>query len=158
MMGMEGTRSFTCIVCPNGCRLQVEEKQGEIRVTGNQCKRGIAFAEAEVTNPTRTVTSTIRTVFPQVPVVPVRIRGEIPRDKIGEVMAFLNTVILREPLGIGAVAVENILGLGRDLILTSNVLAEALFNGWSGGSGPPGGGAGAEPLPLKPPPHIGGEV
>ncbi|MDR1108400.1 MAG: DUF1667 domain-containing protein [Spirochaetaceae bacterium] len=124
MMEREGMRPLTCIVCPNGCRLQVEVKSGEIRVSGNQCKRGAVFAKAEITHPTRTVTTTIRTVFPQAPVVPVRIRGEIPKDKIRDVMAFLGTLTLREPLGIGAVVVENLLGLGCDLIITSNILAE----------------------------------
>jgi CxxC motif-containing protein len=101
------------------------EKRGEcLIISGNQCKRGAAFAEAEITNPTRTLTTTVRTVFPQAPVVPVRTRGEIPKDKIREVMAFLNTVTIREPLEIGAAVVENVLGLGRDVIVTSDVLAE----------------------------------
>jgi CxxC motif-containing protein len=137
----EGIRSFTCIVCPAGCRLQAEKEPGGVRVSGNRCKRGAAFAEAEITHPTRTLTSTVRTVFPWAPVVPVRIRGEIPRDKVREVMAFLNTLLLKEPLGIGAVAAENVLGLGPDLLVTSKVLAD----GGSGGAGPPSGGvAGAE--------------
>jgi CxxC motif-containing protein len=75
-----------------------------------------------MTNPTRTVTTTVRTVFPQAPVVPVRTQGEIPKGKIGDVMAVLNSITIKEPLGIGAVVVENVLGLGRDIIVTSNVL------------------------------------
>jgi CxxC motif-containing protein len=99
------------------------EKQAEgLKITGNQCKRGIGFAEAEITHPTRTLTTTVRTIFPQAPVLPVRTRGEIPKEKIREVMAFLNTVTIREPLGIGAVAAENVLGLGKDIIVTSDAL------------------------------------
>ncbi|MDR2363347.1 MAG: DUF1667 domain-containing protein [Spirochaetaceae bacterium] len=115
---------MTCIVCPNGCRIQVEKKAEGLAITGNQCKRGAAFAEAEITNPTRTVTTTVRTVFPRAPVVPVRTRGEIPKDKIRDLMAFLNTLTVTEPLGIGAAVVKNVLGLGRDVVVTSNVLAE----------------------------------
>lgn len=33
-------KELTCIVCPNGCRLMVEEAEGGFRVTGNRCKRG----------------------------------------------------------------------------------------------------------------------
>ena len=120
----ERVRSLTCIVCPNGCRIQVEKKAEGLVITGNQCKRGAAFAEAEITNPTRTVTTTVRTVFSQAPVVPVRTGGEIPKDKIRDLMAFLNTLTIKEPLGIGAAVVKNVLGLGRDVILTCNVLAE----------------------------------
>jgi CxxC motif-containing protein len=120
-----------CIVCPNGCRLQVEESAADnaadtagIRVMGNQCERGVAFARAELTNPTRTLTTTVRTAFREVPVLPVRTSGEIPKGKIPEVMAFLGTVTVTEPLGIGAVVAERVLGLDSDIIVTSNILKE----------------------------------
>ncbi|MDR2068690.1 MAG: DUF1667 domain-containing protein [Spirochaetaceae bacterium] len=125
-MDRDEKRLLTCIVCPNGCRLTVEKKAEGFKITGNQCKRGIGFAEAEITHPARTLTTTVRTIFPQAPVLPVRTRGEIPKDKIREVMAFLNTITIREPLGIGAVAVENVLGLGRDVIVTSDMLNSRL--------------------------------
>ncbi|MDR2159904.1 MAG: DUF1667 domain-containing protein [Treponema sp.] len=114
-------KELLCIVCPNGCRLRVEESGGGIQVAGNQCKRGIDFARAEITNPTRTLTTTVRTVFPEVPALPVRTAGEIPKGKIGEAMAFLATVVVGEPLRIGAAAAE-LPGMGR-VIVTSNVLA-----------------------------------
>ncbi|MDR3161269.1 MAG: DUF1667 domain-containing protein, partial [Spirochaetaceae bacterium] len=120
-MMAEEIRTLTCIVCPNGCRIRAEKTAAGFNIIGNQCKRGAAFAEAEITNPTRTLTTTIRTVFPYAPVVPVRTRGEIPKDKIREVMAFLNTLVIKEPVGIGTAAAENVLGLGRDVIITSNV-------------------------------------
>jgi CxxC motif-containing protein len=123
-MMAEEIRTLTCIVCPNGCRIRAEKIAEGLNISGNQCKRGAAFAEAEITNPTRTLTTTVRTAFPQVPVVPVRTGGEIPKGKIREVMAFLNTLTVREPVGIGAVVAENVLGLGQDIILTSNVLAD----------------------------------
>jgi CxxC motif-containing protein len=118
-------RELVCIVCPNGCRLQVETDQGNIQVTGNRCKRGIDFAQGEITNPVRTLTSTVRTSFPGVPVLPVRTDGEIPREKIPALMRFLGTIIVQEPLGIGAVAAANPLNLGRNIIVTSNILLEA---------------------------------
>jgi CxxC motif-containing protein len=120
-------REIICIVCPNGCRLSVTEHSGEIgeiKVSGNQCKRGVDFARAEITNPTRTLTSTVRTSFPAVPVLPVRTAGEIPKGKIRETMRFLNTITINRPLGIGDAAAENVLGLGIDVIVTSNVLRE----------------------------------
>ncbi|MFP3090453.1 DUF1667 domain-containing protein [Treponema sp. TIM-1] len=121
-MNRDEKRVLTCIVCPNGCRLTVEKQAEGLKITGNQCKRGLAFAEAEITHPTRTLTTTVRTIFPQAPVLPVRTQGEIPKEKIREVMAFLNTITITEPLGIGAVAAENVLGLGRDVIVTSDLL------------------------------------
>lgn len=114
-------KELLCIVCPNGCRLQVEEADGGVQVTGNRCKRGSDFARAEITNPVRTLTTTVRTVFPEVPVLPVRSDGEIPKGKIGEAMALLAGVVIREPLRIGAVAAE-LPGIGR-MIVTGNALA-----------------------------------
>ncbi|MDR2629605.1 MAG: DUF1667 domain-containing protein [Spirochaetaceae bacterium] len=125
-MNRDERKVLTCIVCPNGCRLTVEKTAEGLKITGNQCKRGIAFGEAEITHPTRTLTTTVRTVFPEAPVLPVRTRGEIPKDKIEAVMAFLNTITITEPLGIGAVAAENVLGLGQDLIVTSDMLVSGL--------------------------------
>jgi CxxC motif-containing protein len=117
-------RELICIVCPNGCRLQVEEQGGELLITGNLCKRGLAFAEAEITHPTRTVTSTVRTAFPDVPVLPVRTDGEIPKGKIPELMEVLRGLTIQRPLKIGETVVENLLGLGVNLIATSNILGE----------------------------------
>ena len=44
---------MVCIVCPNGCRLDVTQNGNEISVLGNKCKRGEAFARTELTAPTR---------------------------------------------------------------------------------------------------------
>ena len=117
-------RQILCIVCPNGCRLGIEGTAENFTVSGNQCGRGLDFAKAEMTNPTRTLTTTVRTSFPGVPVLPVRTAGEIPKGKIREVMQHINTITVNHPLGIGEPAVTNILGLGVDIIVTNNILKE----------------------------------
>ena len=54
-------RELICIGCPMGCPLTVEMNGKEVvSVSGNTCKRGATYAEKEVTNPTRIVTSTVR--------------------------------------------------------------------------------------------------
>jgi CxxC motif-containing protein len=117
-------KELLCITCPNGCHLQVEETGDGLNGTGNRCQRGIAFAEAEITNPVRALTTTVRTAFPGVPVLPVRTAGEIPKGRIRDVMAALNRVTVSSPVGIGAVVTENVLGLGVDVICTSSILQE----------------------------------
>ncbi|MDR0877329.1 MAG: DUF1667 domain-containing protein [Treponema sp.] len=104
--------------------MTVEKTQDGFSVSGNRCKRGIAFAETEMTNPTRSLTTTVRTAFPGVPVLPVRTAGEIPKGKIPELMQFLNTVTVREALPAGAAVAENVFGLGINVIATSNILCE----------------------------------
>ncbi len=117
-------KTIPCIVCPNGCRLSAEKNAdgSGYAISGNKCKRGIDFAIAEITNPMRTLTTTIRTNFPGVPVLPVRTTGEIPKGKIREAMNYINTITVSQPLGIGEIVVENILGLGADIIVTNDIL------------------------------------
>lgn len=115
-------KEFNCIVCPRGCLLHVEEVDGEFTVTGNTCQRGANFAISEMTEPKRTICSTVKTAFPEVPVLPVRVSEDIPKDRIFDVMAEINAVTLSERVGRGDVIIENVLGLGVNVISTSSVL------------------------------------
>lgn len=119
-------KEMICITCPNGCALRVEENDGKITVTGNKCPRGVAFATTELTHPMRTICSTVRTVYPAVPVIPVRVTKEIPKQRIFDVMRELDSIRVEEALGRGEVLIGNVLGLGADIIVTSNVLKEYL--------------------------------
>lgn len=117
-------KQLVCIGCPRGCRLTVEEKDGEYIVTGNACPRGKAFAISEMTAPKRTICSTVKTVFAGCPVLPVRVSDDIPKEKIFDVMREINAVTLRERIGRGDVVIENVLGLGVDVISTSDLLKQ----------------------------------
>ena len=117
-------KQLVCIGCPRGCRLTVEEKDGEYIVTGNTCPRGKAFAISEMTAPKRTICSTVKTVFSGCPVLPVRVSDDIPKEKIFDVMREINAVTLRERIGRGDVVIENVLGLGVDVISTSDLLKQ----------------------------------
>ena len=116
---------LVCIVCPRGCALQVEREGDTFRVTGNSCKRGEAFAISEQTAPMRTLCTTVRTAFPGVPVLPVRVSAEIPKEKIFPVMEAINAVTLETPVSMGGAILENVLGLGVDLVAASGLLRRA---------------------------------
>ena len=58
---------FTCIVCPNSCLITVEESDGSLKITGNQCKRGEEFAKNEYTHPMRMFTSTMKIMNAVIP-------------------------------------------------------------------------------------------
>ena len=112
-------KEMICIVCPAGCKLEIDKN---LAVSGNGCKKGAEFAVAEMTNPMRTLCSTARTAFDDVPVLPVRLSGEIPKGRIFDVMKEINKVTVRERIGLGAVIIADVLGLGVDVIVTSGVL------------------------------------
>ena len=114
-------KELVCIGCPRGCQLKIEKNnRDEWVVTGNTCKRGEAFAISEMTAPKRTICSVVKTAFPETPVLPVRVSADIPKERIFDVMAQLRTVTVTERIGRGDVVIPNVLGLGVDIIATSN--------------------------------------
>ncbi len=114
--------SFTCIVCPNGCRISAEFKDGDYVFSGHKCARGIAFARAELTAPMRSVTTTVRTAFPEAPALPVRTNGEIPKELLPAFIRTLASLVVTKKVGIGETVVADILGTGCDVIATSDGL------------------------------------
>lgn len=123
---MSGKKTITCINCPRGCRMEVEKTEsGEIIVTGNSCRRGEQFGKQEMTMPMRTICSTVRTVFPEEPVLPCRVSAEIPKERIFDVMKEINRVTVKERIGRGDVIIPNVCGLGVDVIATSGALQES---------------------------------
>ena len=117
-------KEFNCIGCPRGCLLHVEEENGGFTVTGNSCDNGRKFAISEMTEPKRTICSTVRTVFTDAPVLPVKVSADIPKDRVFDVMREINSVVLTQRISGGDAVIENVLGLGVDVISTSNVLNE----------------------------------
>lgn len=115
-------REMVCIVCPRGCTMKIDGEGENITVTGNSCKRGAQFAVSEMTAPARTICTTVKTVFPEAPVLPVRVSAEIPKDRIFDVMREINKTTVSERIGRGDVVIKNVLGLEADIIATSSLL------------------------------------
>lgn len=116
---------MVCIVCPNGCRLDVTQNGNEISVLGNKCKRGEAFARTELTAPTRSVTTLVASTVEGFPVVSVRTDGEIPKGKIFDLVRLLKNVVLDKPLSIGTVVLADVFGTGVNVITTTDMRQQA---------------------------------
>jgi len=91
-------------------------------VEGNKCDKGREFAAHEMDNPSRTLTTTVRTKFPGVPVISVRTAGEIPRTKLAEAMKELCEVIVETELNCGDTVLEDVAETGVSVIITSAAL------------------------------------
>ena len=118
------TREMICINCPMGCSLTVTQADdGTITVTGNTCKRGSDYAAKEVTHPTRIVTSTVCVRGGSIPMVSVKTAQDIPKEKIFEIMKYINALTVTAPVHIGDVLLKDIAGTGVDLIATKEVLS-----------------------------------
>ena len=119
-------KELVCITCPNSCYMTVECKDGQWIVTGNRCPRGQKFAEDEMTCPKRTFSTTVKTAWKEVPVIPVRVSAEVPKEKIFEIMEVINHMTVRGSIGREEVLIPNVLGLDADVIVTSDCLKEYL--------------------------------
>lgn len=111
-------REFTCIVCPKGCRIFADE---EGKLTGAGCERGVAYVAAEMENPTRMITSTVRLAGSDLPRLPVKTSAPIPKKMMMRAVALLNDVDVSVPVKRGDVILKNILDTGVDFIAAKTV-------------------------------------
>lgn len=114
------TINMTCINCPMGCSLIVKVDGDDISVTGNTCPRGEAYGKTEVTNPTRTVTSSIAVIGNDR--VSCKTQNPIPKDKIFDVMNEIKKARVNSPVKIGDVLIENVAGTGVNVVATKNIM------------------------------------
>lgn len=115
-------REITCIVCPLGCRIRVEMEGGEIKnIKGYSCPKGLEYARNEVTMPKRMVTTSVRAKGGHLPLLSVRTKEPVPKEKIHEIMLELAKIEVKAPVKIGDVVVKNILGTGVDIVATRNL-------------------------------------
>lgn len=110
--------NLICIVCPRGCTLEIDQTGDGIHVSGNLCPRGVVFAKNELTNPLRSLTTTVRTSLPGINVLPVRTTQDIPKSKIREAMEIINKLMITHPVKSGDVIYENLLGSESHVIVT----------------------------------------
>ena len=108
-------KELTCIVCPKGCRLKVDEENG-YAVTGNSCEKGAAYGYNELTNPMRVVTSTVKLEGGLHRRLPVKTNGDIPRKYVRDCVKLLDEVTVKAPVKTGDVIVPNVFGLGVDIV------------------------------------------
>ncbi len=116
------TKVMNCIMCPMGCEMTVTLEKGKFAgVTGNSCPRGARYAETEVTDPRRMLTTTVRIKGGLLPLLPVVSADVLPKGKIADCAAYLRNVIVEAPVQAGDVIVPDILGLGVDIVASRDM-------------------------------------
>jgi len=120
LKGNISKKNITCIVCPQGCNLEVwyNENNEVEEIKGYTCKRGLEYGKAESVNPVRMLTTTIRIDGGKLPVIPVKSDKPLPKDLLLECMNIISKVQVKAPVSSGEVIVENILGTGVNIITT----------------------------------------
>jgi CxxC motif-containing protein len=116
-------KEMACIVCPLSCHLQVEldEAGNVIKVEGNTCPRGEKYARSEMTNPERMLTSTVKITGAIYPRLPIILTGVIPKGKMLDVMGEINQANVKAPVEMNQVILENVCGLGVNVIASRSM-------------------------------------
>ena len=118
------TTELTCIVCPVGCALRVEQTDGGevVSVAGNTCPRGAAYGKDEVLHPVRTLTTTVR-VRGAERLLPVKTDRPIPKEKLFQAMEKINSLSIDAPIKIGDVLLPDL--FGAKLVAAANIGSSA---------------------------------
>lgn len=115
-------KEFTCIVCPRGCNISVNMENSTIKSINNAtCKRGEEYATQEITNPLRSIASSVIIENGDLPLASVRLTKPIPKSLIFKVMEEINNIRINAPVKIGQIIITNILDTNSDLIITRDV-------------------------------------
>ncbi|MDI6916201.1 MAG: DUF1667 domain-containing protein [Thermoplasmatales archaeon] len=119
---MAEKKKTICIICPIGCRMQVKMhgKQIEI-IEGNKCKKGAEYAQEEVLNPRRVLTSSVLILGGELPIVSVKTLAPIPKEKVFDALAEIKRTVVNAPVRSGDVIIKNVADTGINIVATKAV-------------------------------------
>lgn len=119
---MSEKKNLVCIVCPQGCNIEIEMGgMGIESITGYKCRRGQEYARQECINPVRTITTTVKLINGRLNVAPVKSDRPIPKKLMRDCVREINKRTLQVPVKIGDIVIENVLGTDANIVATSNV-------------------------------------
>jgi len=129
-------KSLTCIVCPIGCALEVNEDAsspegcmplGRLSVTGNKCSRGAEYALEEIRAPKRVVTATVLikkqalAMTSSINRIPVKTSSPCPREKIPELLKDIYKIEITPPVKVGDVLISDWRGEKINIVATRTI-------------------------------------
>jgi CxxC motif-containing protein len=120
----EGYKDIRCIVCPTGCLVHVENINGELIIEGHSCSRGEEYAKEEFISPKRILTTTMRVENGFLPLIPVRSEKPIPKEKLEDTLKEIAITVIKAPIKMGDVLIEDVLGLDINIIASRDLIAK----------------------------------
>ena len=116
-MKIKLNKKLTCIVCPVGCNLKINSIDGcSYIVKGYKCKKGKIFAEEEIIDPRRIITTTIKIDSKRLNRLPVKTNNPVPKDKIINFVKQIKKIKIKPPIRMGDILSRNIFNSGVDII------------------------------------------
>lgn len=117
------TKEITCISCPAGCHVVVSLKDSKkiLKIDGAKCSKGVIYAQNEITNPVRTVTTTVRILnSSDLKLLPVKTSSPVPKDKTFDVIKDADNISIEAPVAVGDIIIENVAKTDANLLATSS--------------------------------------
>jgi len=130
-------RNLTCIVCPIGCSLEVEENNEQrtennvssdnFSVKGNRCARGVNYAREELRSPKRVITATclierqFQTEHNPVRRIPVKTSSPCPKEKISALLEDIYKLKVSLPVKAGDIIISDWKGERIDVVATRSM-------------------------------------
>ena len=113
-----------CVSCPKGCSLQLLRGGNTVEIKGNKCSKGVEYALAEISDPRRMATTTVRVSHGCRPLLPVRSGKTVPKRLLADVVRSLKQVVVEAPVRQGQVIVADILKTGIDIIASRDIVLD----------------------------------
>ena len=113
-------KELICIICPRGCKLDVNAENGEAKVKGNFCPKGEAYGEEEVIAPKRTVNSVVRVGNSVDTMVSVKSSVPVLKSDVFKVMDAIRRASVSAPVKMGDVVLKDI--CGTNVVATKAIL------------------------------------
>jgi len=113
---------YICIVCPNGCRLTVEQTPDGVVVKGHRCPNGESYGRDEYLDPRRVVTAVVRTDDPDHPCAPVKSERPVAKKDIMSVLRHLYGIRVTLPVRSGDACIADCCGTGISIVFTRTLL------------------------------------
>ena len=112
-------KTFTCIICPRGCRVFAKWNGEDIeKVDGYSCKRGMEYVKSEITHPVRSITSTVMCESGRL--ISVKTSRAVPKEMVWDVMDEIKSATAKRGIVSGETVIGNVLGTGADIIATAS--------------------------------------
>ena len=114
--------NLICTACPQGCTLTAVIENGEvIEVRGYNCKKGLDYGVAEMTDPRRMVATTVKVKNGFHPLLPVYTERPVPKPLIPQILDEIRKVEVTAPVKMKSVIVENVLGTGVNVLASRDM-------------------------------------
>ncbi|MEQ8155078.1 MAG: DUF1667 domain-containing protein [Clostridiaceae bacterium] len=111
-----------CTVCPKGCEINVIEAEEERHIiSGYSCEKGMMYAEQEIKNPSRIITTTVNIKNAAIKRLPVRSDRPVAKNELLNIVGLIRMLEVYAPIEAGDVVERDISGTGINIIASRSV-------------------------------------